>query len=110
MINVYFMRDGSKIRVEVPEGTTVMQAAKKYSSVQIKEISADCYGCCACGTCHVYIDEKWFNKIEPMSNNTAEQSLLDYDNKFIEGKSRLGCQVQLWKQHDGIVVHLLQND
>jgi len=31
-------------------------------------------------------------------------------NKFIEGKSRLGCQVQLWKQHDGIVVHLLQND
>ena len=25
------------------------------------EIEAACGGCCACATCHVYIDEKWLD-------------------------------------------------
>jgi 2Fe-2S ferredoxin len=110
MINVYFIRNGSKIRVEVPEGNTLMQAAKHYSTVPIREIPADCYGCCACGTCHVYIDKIWYDKIEPMSETMAEQTLLDYDKQYKEGESRLSCQVVLKKEHDGMIVHLIDND
>ena len=29
----------------------------------IPGIDADCGGACACATCHVYVDEKWFNKV-----------------------------------------------
>ena len=53
MITIYFVRNGSKIRVEVPIGQTIMEAAKNFSSVSIPEIPADCMGCCACATCHI---------------------------------------------------------
>ena len=29
----------------------------------IPGIDADCGGACACATCHVYVDEKWFDKL-----------------------------------------------
>ena len=59
-MEVYFVRNGSKIRVEVPdnEHSTLMEAAKWHSPVPIPEIP-DCGGSCACCTCHVHIDEKW---------------------------------------------------
>ena len=110
MVNVYFVRNGSKIRVEVPIGTTLMEAAKHFSKVSINEIPGDCCGSCACGTCHVYIDEKWYDKIEPIDEKMAEQLILDFNKKFVKHKSRLSCQVTLKKEHDGIVVHLVQND
>jgi len=40
----------------------------------------------------------------------AEQLILDFNKKFVKHKSRLSCQVTLKKEHDGIVVHLVQND
>ena len=50
MITVYFVRNGSKIPVEVDVGASLMEAAKFYSKVDIPEIPADCGGSCACAT------------------------------------------------------------
>ena len=44
MIDVYFVRNGSKIRVQSREGLTAMEAAKFESHVPIPEIPADCGG------------------------------------------------------------------
>ena len=33
------------------------------------EIEASCGGCCACATCHVYIDENWIDKINSMDED-----------------------------------------
>ena len=53
MVTVYFIRaNNEKVRVEVSEGTTLMQAAKE---ANIREIPADCGGSCACATCHIYV-------------------------------------------------------
>ena len=71
MIEIYFVRDGSKIRVEVPPGFSIMEAATKFSSVPIPEIPADCGGNCACATCHVYVDNL------PIVENSLEQELDD---------------------------------
>lgn len=109
MVTVYFVRNGSKIRVEVPEGNTLMEAAKFYSDVPIEEIPATCGGCCACATCHVHIDDTWLDKVGNIDYNTPEFNLLEYQNKFIEGKSRLACQIELKPEHDGLIVHL-RND
>ena len=53
MVTVYFIRaNNEKVRVEVSEGTTLMQAAKE---ANIREIPADCGGSCACATCHISV-------------------------------------------------------
>jgi 2Fe-2S ferredoxin len=110
MITVYFVRNGLKIRVDVDEGSTLMEAAKYVSKIKIYEIPADCGGACACGTCHVIIDDRWIDKIEPANNNMAEIELLEFDNQYKKGLSRLACQIKLTKEHDGLIVHLLDED
>ena len=110
MITIYFVRNGSKIGVDVDEGSTLMEAAKFHSKTHIKEIKADCMGCCACGTCHVIIDEKWINKIKSADENKAEIELLEFEKQYQNGLSRLSCQIELTKEHDGLIVHLLNED
>ena len=109
MITIYFVRNGSKIRVEVPIGRTVMEAAKHFSPVNISEIPADCMGCCACATCHIYVDEKWVDKLPKIKDNMAELELLEYEKSYKEGVSRLSCQIFLTKELDGLILHL-KND
>ena len=67
------------------------------------EIEAACGGCCACATCHVYIDEKWLDKIAPKDDD--EESMLDqaFD---VRNTSRLSCQINLSEDLDGIQVEL----
>ena len=109
-MQVYFVRNGSKIRVDVPdEQTTLMEAAKWHSPVPIPEIPADCGGSCACCTCHVHIDEKWLDKVGKIDYNTPEIDLLEYESGFKDGISRLACQIVLTKDDDGLIVHL-RND
>ena len=108
MITVYFVRDGSKIRVDVPENTTLMEAAKQ-SHVPIHEIPADCGGNCACATCHIHLTNAWAHLL-PIKQNGLEQSLLEYEKGYIEGVSRLSCQIQLTKELDNLTVRLRDNE
>ena len=110
MISVYFERDGSKIKVDVEEGSTLMEAAKYNSHVDIPEIPADCGGACACATCHVYIDERWLAKIEKIDYNSPELDLLEYDKDFNAKTSRLSCQITLGTEHDGLIVKLRKHE
>ena len=108
MITVYFVRDGSKIRVDVPEGTTLMEAAKD-SHVPIHEIPADCGGSCACCTCDIHLTDQWVDKLGKIDYNSPELELIEYEKEFIEGKSRLACQIKLKPEHDGLIVNLINN-
>ena len=110
MITVYFGRNGSKIRVEVPENTTLMEAAKLHSKVDIPEIPATCGGSCACCTCHVHIGDQWLDKLGKLDYTNPEGHLIEYEENFVEGKSRLSCQINLKPEHDGLIVHLLNNE
>lgn len=110
MVTIYFVRNGSKIRVEVPEGTTIMEAAKFHSHVPIEEIPATCGGACACATCHVYLTGEWVDKLGQINYNSPEIDLLEYEKDFIDGRSRLGCQVKLTKELDGMAVELRSSE
>ena len=59
-----------------------------------------------CGTCHVYVDDAWINKIEPVDEDDPERTVLEYVEKYNETKSRCGCQVILHDEHDGIEVQI----
>jgi len=67
------------------------------------DIEAACGGCCACATCHLYIDKKWLEKISKPDED--EESMLDqafHVNKY----SRLGCQIQFSAELDEMEVEL----
>ena len=106
MIDVYFVRNGSKIRVQVKEGLSAMEAAKFESPVDIPEIPADCGGNCMCCTCHVYVDEKWIDKVPKMDANSIEEEQLEYEKGYKPGASRLSCQITLTPELDGLILHL----
>ena len=107
MITVYFIRtNNEKVCVEVPEGTTLMQAARE---AKLREIPADCGGNCACATCHIHLTNAWSHLL-PIKQNGLEQSLLEYERGYIPGVSRLSCQIQLTKELDNLTVRLRDNE
>jgi ferredoxin, 2Fe-2S len=64
-------------------------------------VAAECGGACACATCHVYVDEKWLDKLPPRSD--AETDMLDMA-LAVEPNSRLSCQIICKPELDGIKV------
>jgi len=107
MITINFKRGLETIPVQVDEGVTIMEAARDYGN--IPEVPGDCGGCCACATCHIKVDETWIDKIGKIDESTSEGALIEYEKGYDPNVSRLGCQIQLNKEHDGLIVHLLDN-
>ncbi|HIF61349.1 MAG TPA: 2Fe-2S iron-sulfur cluster binding domain-containing protein [Candidatus Pelagibacter sp.] len=96
----YIEHNGRSHTVEVPIELTVMEGALQNN---IPGIDADCGGACACATCHVYVDEKWFGKLQKKED--AEQDMLDM--AFEPKKnSRLACQITATNELDGLVVKM----
>ena len=106
MIEINFKRDNETIPVKVKPGFTLMEAAKQ---ADLPEIPADCGGCQACGTCHVYVDDVWCDKLK-ITENSLEQSLLEYEQGYIPGKSRLACQIQLNDDLNNVTVKLRKHE
>jgi len=107
MVKVNFVRnDTETISVDVPVGYTVMEAAKM---ADIPEIPATCGGCCACATCHIHVDSVWYDKLE-IDNDSLEIDLLEYERGYKKGSSRLGCQIYLKQEHDGLTVRLRDDE
>ena len=109
MIEVTFIQKdtGEKETIQVPENTTLMEATRFYSKNKyISGIEGDCGGSCSCATCHVHVPEEWYKVTGPASDETAELSLLEYEENFIENESRLSCQIELKQKHNGLVVYV----
>ena len=89
---------GNSKTIEVENGLTVMEAAIQNN---IPGIDADCGGSMACATCHVYVEEKWLNKIQKAEE--AEEDMIDM--AFEPKKnSRLSCQLIISEELDGLTV------
>ena len=96
----YIENNGNTHTVEVAEGLTVMEGAVQNN---IPGIDGDCGGGMACATCHVYVKDEWFDKINKKSE--GEDDMIDqaYEpNKL----SRLSCQIEVTTNVDGLIVHL----
>ena len=89
-----------EITVEAEIGSTVMETAVRNG---IPGIEAECGGACACATCHVWVDEAWYEKTgapQPM-----EEDMLDFAWD-VKPTSRLSCQMKVTAELDGLVVHV----
>ena len=87
----------SKI-IDVENGLTVMEGAIQND---IPGIDADCGGSMACATCHVYVEEKWLDKL-----SKPEEAEVDMIDMAFEPKknSRLSCQIIVSDELDGLKV------
>ena len=89
---------GNSKTIDVNNGLSVMEGAIQN---EIPGIDADCGGAMACATCHVYVEEKWFNKIPK-----ADDAEIDMIDMAFEPKknSRLSCQLVVTDELNGLVV------
>ena len=96
----YIEHNGTNHTVDVQNGLTVMEGAVQNN---IPGIDADWGGSMACATCHVYVKEDWFDKIN--KKNEGEDDMLDqaYEPKK---NSRLSCQIIVSDDLDGLVVDM----
>ena len=94
----YITHDNQSHTIEVQNGLTVMEGAIQND---IPGIDADCGGSMACATCHVYVEEKWLDKI-----SKAEEAEVDMIDMALEPKknSRLSCQLIVSDELDGLIV------
>ena len=92
-------RDGNKHELEGDSNSTLMEILRDADL----DIEAACGGCCACATCHVYINDQWLEKISPKDDD--EESMLDqaFD---VRNTSRLSCQISLSDELDGIELEI----
>mgnify|MGYP001395144771 FL=1 len=85
--------------VAAPDGHSVLEIAHENSI----ELEGVCEGSMACSTCHVIVGRDWFRKIEPPSEE--EEDILDLAFGLTE-TSRLGCQIIMSENLDGLTVHV----
>lgn len=98
---IYVSTTGESHEVEVPIGTTVMTAALKNG---IDGIVAECGGVCMCSTCHVFVDEKFLDRMPPAQD--TEEAVLEIAAIERRPNSRLSCQIKVTPELDGLVVEL----
>lgn len=96
----YVSHSGEESTVEIPAGKTLMEGA---IDNLVDGIIGECGGCCSCATCHVIVDDAWAErtgKPEDVENEMLEAVPVRSNN------SRLGCQIQVTEELDGLIVRL----
>lgn len=100
----FIMLDGSTKEIEATEGWSLMQIAVDEG---IDEIEGACGGAMACATCHLYVHPDWQQKVVDQDNEKTDEEEDMLDLGFdIRDCSRLGCQIRVTKELDGLTVAL----
>jgi 2Fe-2S ferredoxin len=96
--------DKSEVEIDAPEGLSVMEIAVQND---IDEIEGACGGGLACATCHVYVHPDFQDKCMPDSDELSEEEEDMLDLAFdLKKSSRLGCQIIMDQDKDGLKVAL----
>lgn len=85
--------------VEANEGDDILSIAHEYDI----DLEGACEGSIACSTCHVILDEDVYYQLEEPGDD--ENDMLDLAFGLTD-TSRLGCQVRLKPELDGMTVRL----
>jgi ferredoxin, 2Fe-2S len=91
--------DGDRTEVEAPEGLSVLEIAHRNKI----DLEGACEGSLACSTCHIVVAPEWYDKLGQATED--EEDMLDLAFG-LTSTSRLGCQVIMKKELDGLVVVL----
>lgn len=91
--------DGVRHEVDAPLGLSVLEIAHRHGI----DLEGACGGSLACSTCHVIVSPEWYDRLPQASED--EEDMLDLAFA-LEATSRLGCQLIITEELDGLVVRL----
>jgi len=91
--------DGTRRECDAADGDSILDVGQRHGI----DLEGACEGGMACSTCHVIVDADWFSKLKPPSEEEEDMLDMAYD---LTKTSRLGCQITMGAELDGIVVSL----
>lgn len=92
-------KDGNRIAIRGKIGDNLLYLAHRYDI----PMEGACEASLACTTCHVYVKDNYLTKLQDATE--TEEDLLDMA-PFLKENSRLGCQIILSKELNGLEVEL----
>lgn len=95
----FVTHDGTEKVIDAPGGISVLEVAHKNSI----DLEGACEGSLACSTCHVIVDQEYYDKLKPATDD--EEDMLDLAFGLTH-TSRLGCQIIMSDALDGLRVSL----
>lgn len=96
---VFIEKNGNRKEVDAPLGLSVLEIAHRNGI----DLEGACEGSLACSTCHVVVDKAWYDKLAEASED--EEDMLDLAFGLTH-TSRLGCQIKITPELDGLEVKL----
>jgi len=84
---VHFKSPLDDVTVEVPTGTTLLDAAEKCGA----QVGHSCGGVCACSTCHIWV-RKGLESLSEQTDQEMDRLDMGFD---VRSYSRLSCQTEL---------------
>lgn len=96
---IFIEKDGTRTEVEAPKGLSLMEISHKHGI----DIEGACGGCLACATCHVIVDPARYDELPEKKEEEDDMLDLAFD---LKKTSRLGCQILMTDELDGLTVAL----
>jgi ferredoxin, 2Fe-2S len=91
--------EGTRREVDAPIGLSVLEIAHKNDI----DLEGACEGSLACSTCHVIVEQEWYDLLSDASED--EEDMLDLAFGLTK-TSRLGCQIIMSEELDGLTLKL----
>lgn len=96
---VFIETDGTRREVEAPVGLSILEVARRHDI----DLEGACEGSLACSTCHVIVTPEWYDLLPDAQED--EEDMLDLAFGLTK-TSRLGCQIRMTPELDGLTVKL----
>lgn len=96
---IFIDRDNKPIEIDAPSGLSVLEIAHQNDI----DLEGACEGSLACSTCHVIVDSEWYDTLSEATED--EEDMLDLAFGLTH-TSRLGCQIIMSDELDGLTVRL----
>jgi 2Fe-2S ferredoxin len=108
MPRIHFASPLQDVSVEVPEGTSILEAAEEADA----QVGHSCGGVCACSTCHVWV-KKGLESLSEQDDLEMDRLDLAFD---VRASSRLACQakigtedVDVWITEESLKAYMDEN-
>ena len=95
----FIKTDGTRVEVDAPIGLSVLEIAHRNNL----DLEGACEGSLACSTCHVIVDPEDYERLSDATED--EEDMLDLAFGLTH-TSRLGCQIVMTEELDGLTVSL----
>lgn len=97
---IFVLPNGEEYIAEAKDGDNLLSIAHRNAL----QLEGACEGSLACATCHLIVDQKWFDILDDIAEASEdEEDMLDFAFNLTT-TSRLGCQIRMCKELDGLRV------